>query len=352
MVTRTDAFRTNFDGDGSGGGSFGDLVLSQDSGLTAIWLMDENQRAGTGTSLPNNGPNWHIRAAADFDRGAGSGFSDLLWQSNDGQVAIWQMQGTQILNQTNITRQDPSWHIRAVDDFDNNGAADIVFQNDTGELGIWRFVNATSVPPDIASIGVEGGQTRIFQNPGAPWHVVATGDTNGDGRSGILFQHADTGDLAIWEDFALTLQAVPIPRFPFLTLAGGGAFLTQANLRNPGPGWHVQGMGDFDGDGRADIVLQHDNGAAAIWLMDGTQIRAGGDLNITPFNGPTWHIAGVRDMNNDGRADLIWQNDNGASAVWANFTTNGGNATFASQHDIVPQPDPNPAPPVDWHIVA
>jgi hypothetical protein len=63
MTTFTDRFRTNFDGNGS---SFGDLVLFRDDGSVAIWLMNENQRIGSGTNLPNNGPTWHVRAAAEF----------------------------------------------------------------------------------------------------------------------------------------------------------------------------------------------------------------------------------------------------------------------------------------------
>ena len=39
---------------------------------------------------------------------------------------------------------------------------------------------------------------------------------------------------------------------------------------NPGPAWHIEGIGDFNGDGKSDIIWQGDNGAAAMWLMDGT----------------------------------------------------------------------------------
>jgi hypothetical protein len=30
--------------------------------------------------------------------------------------------------------------------------------------------------------------------------------------------------------------------------------------------WQVQGVGDFDGDGKADVLLQNSNGATAIWF--------------------------------------------------------------------------------------
>ena len=34
------------------------------------------------------------------------------------------------------------------------------------------------------------------------------------------------------------------------------------------PIWHVEDTGDFNGDGKSDILWQNDNGQAAIWLMN------------------------------------------------------------------------------------
>ena len=45
---------------------------------------------------------------------------------------------------------------------------------------------------------------------------------------------------------------------------------------NPGPSWHAEGAGDFNGDGNADILWQNDDGTPAVWLMNGTSIIGGG----------------------------------------------------------------------------
>jgi hypothetical protein len=107
-----------------------------------------------------------------------------------------------------------------------------------------------------------------------------------------------------------------------------------------------------------DLVLQNDNGNIAIWqlsIVGGNVVRndAGG-TDPTGFNlgnpGAGWHVVAVRDMNADGRADILLQNDNGAAAVWDNIqqTPNTSNGT----HDGFNfNPQPNPSGHLDWHIV-
>ena len=51
---------------------------------------------------------------------------------------------------------------------------------------------------------------------------------------------------------------------------------------NPGPGWEIKGSGDFNGDGKSDIVWQSNDGTPALWLMDGTNVlstSAAGSFN-------------------------------------------------------------------------
>jgi hypothetical protein len=56
------------------------------------------------------------------------------------------------------------------------------------------------------------------------------------------------------------------------TITGGGF------LPDVGPGWHAAAA-DFNGDGKADILWNHDSGdLPAIWIMDGTTVAGGGFL--------------------------------------------------------------------------
>jgi FG-GAP repeat len=42
--------------------------------------------------------------------------------------------------------------------------------------------------------------------------------------------------------------------------------------------------------------------------MDGITITGGAAL---PDVGPTWHVAAAADFNGDGKSDILWQHDSG-----------------------------------------
>jgi hypothetical protein len=59
------------------------------------------------------------------------------------------------------------------------------------------------------------------------------------------------------------------------------------SVGNPGPGWHVMGVGDYNNDGRSDILFQNRSGEVALWELNGTSVIGAGSLGDP---GPTWHI--------------------------------------------------------------
>ena len=60
-----------------------------------------------------------------------------------------------------------------------------------------------------------------------------------------------------------------------------------AALPNPGPTWHVAAAADFSGDGKSDILFQHDDGTPGVWFMDGTTVTGSAAL---PNPGSDWHL--------------------------------------------------------------
>ncbi len=87
-----------------------------------------------------------------------------------------------------------------------------------------------------------------------------------------------------------------------------------------GPGtddWTIAGVGDFDGDGKADILWRNTaSGDNAIWLMDGIALASGAAINNVP--GTDWAIVGVSDYNGDYMSDILWRNSAlGTNYIWS-----------------------------------
>ena len=73
------------------------------------------------------------------------------------------------------------------------------------------------------------------------------------------------------------------------------------------------GTGDFNGDGKSDIVWRDTSGNTAIWLMNGAAVLSAGGLGNVPT---TWSIALTGDYDGDGKSDLLWRDTSGNTAIW------------------------------------
>ena len=88
--------------------------------------------------------------------------------------------------------------------------------------------------------------------------------------------------------------------------------------------WRIEGTADFNGDGRTDILLRnYSTGQNAIWLMNGTTISSIVDLPV--LANTAYHFDGTGDFNGDGKPDIILRNySTGQNALWLmNGTTFG-----------------------------
>ena len=181
-------------------------------------------------------------------------------------------------------------YVAGIGDFNANGKADILWRNRfTGMVTMW-LMNGTS----------PAGWGVIIMNAGnADWTVAGVGDFNGDGKADILWRNTSTGMVTMW-------------------LMNGTSKISEATILNAGnTDWTVAGVGDFNGDGKADILWRNTStGIVSMWLMNGTT-SVGWGLIVSDAGNAAWTVAGVGDFNGDGKADILWQNTStGMVTMW------------------------------------
>ena len=135
-------------------------------------------------------------------------------------------------------------------------------------------------------------------------------DFNGDRNGDIVWHNDATHETQIW----FMRGHARIGRATVTDAAGGPARI--------GPPWRIAASNDFNGDGKADLLWYNaSTGESQLWFMDGARLASRAtvlDEAGQPFLvGLPWHIVAARDMNRDGRADIVWHNrQTGTVQVW------------------------------------
>jgi len=112
--------------------------------------------------------------------------------------------------------------------------------------------------------------------------------------------------------------------------------------RMPTAGWQVRAVGDADGDRRADILWhKSDTGELALWTLNGATVTSTARLSISSMTNTAWQMVGAEDVNGDGKADILWQHTDGSVATWF---LNGSNVLSTARLN------PSSATSTDWKV--
>jgi FG-GAP-like repeat/FG-GAP repeat len=261
------------------GDCLSDIVWRDTAGNVAIWLMDGGQVLSSGGfgAVPAN---WQIVGQRDFN---GDGKYDLLWRDGtSGTVALWLLEGLQVFQSGSLGVVPTNWNIVGTSDFDRDGKGDILWRDGaSGMVAIW-LLN-----------GLQVLQSGSIGTVPSNWVVAGT-----DGNGHILWRDNATGTVAIW--------------------VMNGLQVSQSVSLGAVPGnWLIVGAGDFNGAGTtsSDILWRDSTtGTVAIWLVNNGQVTQAAGLGTVPSN---WSIALTGDFNGDGKTDILWRDSStGAVVIW------------------------------------
>lgn len=178
-------------------------------------------------------------------------------------------------------------------DLDGDGRLDLVTANQaSGTIGV--LLNSATTPGTF-------GPARVYATAGGNPNLVALGDLNGDGRLDVVTGNTDTNSVAVLLGSAATAGAL----LPAALYPSGGT--------NPGG----VAIADVNADGRPDLLVGNQNsgtaGVVGVLLASATTPGTFEPVVTYPSGGRSTVGLVVRDLNGDGRLDLLTTNTNSNS---------------------------------------
>ncbi len=301
------------DPQGDGRGKLLVRILSgANAGQMMLGTYDSVAKTINFAGLPDPGTGQLILGVGDL---GGDGKSDLLYQTSaSGDVSVWSGFDGSADGRTFLRTVKPGWVVEGVSDMDGDGHADI----------IWRYTGSPLNPPaspddlGVVFIWFMNGSAidEIKSRGGAPttWDLVGGADLHGNGRSDLVYLS-------------------PAGAVRCITGLTGRNFVNELVGTTP-TGFKPVRLGDFDGDGKADILFRNSStGQLKLWLMNGITISSQVDM---PAVDATWELFATADVNGDGVADIIFKKPDGTLVIWLMTAGAAGQPTVITNAGAVP----------------
>jgi hypothetical protein len=279
------------------------IVRDSQSGWLSTWGATSN---GSFTANNNSAVafplDWKVVGTGDYN---GDGRVDMMLRNTAGWLTDWlgNSSGGYTNNGANTSLFfAPEWKVVGNGDFNGDGKSDLLLRRDDGWMTNWLGTSNGNFTNN-------GANTSLFFSN--DWKIVSTGDFNGDGNTDLLLRR-DDGWLTNW-----------------LGNASGGFSNNGANTSLFfSTDWKVIGTGDINGDGKDDLLLRRDDGWMTDWLGTVSGGFTNNGANTALYLTTDWKIASIGDFNGDGREDILLRNDSGWMTDWlgtqnGSFTNNG-----------------------------
>lgn len=208
-----------------------------------------------------------------------------------------------------------------VTDVNGDGRSDVITSNTNGT--IYVYTGKTDGSFNLAVGSFDGTYDPGYNGTTGYW-PIAVGDVNGDGR----------GDLVSERDGSIIVHPGNADAtFGLAVFSFNGSY---NSAMQDGSGHYPVDMGDVNGDGLADLVTIHTDGTVYTYPGQSNYTFAGatssfdGTMQLGLLDGGGHEPIGLGDVNGDGRADLVTHHSNGLAYVYFGQTDGGFAAGISS----------------------
>ena len=232
----------------------------------------------------------------------GDGKDDLLITRTDGSTRAsgrsahyYPMNGTSKLTGSGSValKTNLDWLVMGLGDFDGDGKTDVLTRDSVA--GTWHVARMNGRTVAIAD------NADLTTN--LDWRLAAIADFDGDGKDDVLLRHSGTNR---WYQYAMNGKSHVASK--------SGPVKDEALLGDGLPddaSWAVAGVGDLGGDGKADLLMRHaTNRTWHYYPMNGRAVASGSGAVSLP-SGVAWKLAGLADLDGDGKDGVLLRNTSG-----------------------------------------